>query len=77
MVAFWAAVADPSAKSSSVEDAYGNFQNSGVVPVVDGQAVIRFKDPNNYNIGQKKVESHVHYRWIGKKMMGKVNTVFI
>lgn len=79
LLAFWAAESDPKVKSPSAEEAYGDFTNSGVVPVVNGQATIKFKNPSDYHVAQgtKHLKSHVHYRWIGKKMMGEVNTIFL
>ena len=79
LLAFWAADEGADGKTTSAEEAYGDFHNSGVVPVVDGQATIRFKDPGEYHVmeGKKHLESHIHYRWIGKSMMGKVNTAYV
>lgn len=76
-VAFWAA--SPKATTQAglpVMDAYGDWTNAGVVPVDEsGKAVIRFQDPVDYKVGVKHKKSHVHYRWVGEKMMGAVKTV--
>jgi len=77
LLAFWAADSPSDQKTPSAEEAYGDFQNSGVVPVINGKATIRFKEPGEYHVldGKKHLESHVHYRWVGKSLMSKVNTV--
>lgn len=45
-------------------DAYGNFGNSGVVPVSSGIANLPLRCPMQYKVRGKTLPRHVHYRAI-------------
>lgn len=75
-VAFWAA--NPHDNTPEVMDAYGKYNNSGVVMSNDeGIATLRVIKGSGYNVPSGRyIKPHVHYREIGGDyaMMGPVMT---
>ena len=79
-VLYWAT--DPVDKNNlkSWQEAYGNFENAGVVVADgDGSALLHVKKPQPYLVPLRtQIEPHVHYRICGKDgMMGPVKSIFI
>jgi len=58
-VAYWAAT---KAGGRSPGEAYGTFENSGVVHVNNGQAKLVVDCPGQYYVRGKLLKNHVHYR---------------
>ena len=79
-VAYWAARpgSDP---ETPVTDAYGKFDNSGVVMSdANGIATISFEKGTEYTVPSgRQLKSHVHYRELSGEygMIGPVQTVFV
>jgi hypothetical protein len=46
--------------------AYNEFENAGVVPVENGQALLQLNCPGQYKVPRKSrpLPRHVHYRWV-------------
>ena len=64
----------------NVFDAYGKFENSGVVQSNDkGEANISFDRGSEYDVPSgRHLKSHVHYRILrDSSMMGDIKTIFI
>lgn len=69
-VLYWAS--NPSAEiKTNPRDAYGNYENYGIAPIVDNKADLYVKCPGTYNVTRGKVvkitkplPKHVHYRVI-------------
>lgn len=83
-VAYWSAKPGENPESSSlptVKDAYGKFENSGVVMSdEDGVATLAFDKGTAYVVPSgKHIGSHVHYRELTGEygMIGPVKSVFI
>ncbi len=77
-VAYWAA--NPGKNPEiDVYDAYGNFENSGVVQSdAHGNAVLKFNKGTAYVVPSgKRLSSHVHYRELSGIMMRPVQSVFV
>jgi uncharacterized membrane protein YuzA (DUF378 family) len=79
-VAYWSA--NPGNNPDTpVEEAYGKFENSGVVMSDDkGVATLSFEKGTEYVVPSgKRLKSHVHYRELAGKygMMGPVQSVFV
>lgn len=76
-VVYWAAKGKGEVPEGlSVEEAYGDYSNAGMVEVEDGKALIRFKNPVGYRVGGREMKPHVHYRWVSKGgMLSKVHTL--
>ena len=79
-VAYWAARpgSDP---ETPVTDAYGKFDNSGVIMSdASGIATISFEKGTEYTVPSgRQLKSHVHYRELSGEygMIGPVQTVFV
>ena len=60
-------------------DAYGNFQNQGIVTSdKDGKATIVFNKPGSYKVSNKQLPLHIHYRyWTEYGLTSDVKTVNI
>lgn len=64
---YWAS--DPSDKvSDHPKNAYGQFKNSGIVPIANGSALLRIWCPGRYRVPRfsgkdKEIPRHVHYRY--------------
>jgi hypothetical protein len=65
---YWAS--DPSdAVADHPKTAYGQYQNSGIVPIMNGSAILRLWCPGRYKVprsfpgGGKEIPRHVHYRY--------------
>lgn len=72
-ILYWAAQA-----KENIKDPYGQFSNSGAVGVKNGKVTIRFQQPNAYTIGNKKIEAHVHYRWLNEDgLMSRIHKLKI
>ena len=76
-VVYWAS--EPTADVfGSPQEAYNNFDNAGVVPVVDGTAVLALQCPGNYVVPMRRgspLPKHVHYRAVYKEgILGRVQT---
>lgn len=78
-VVYWAA--DPGNEvGSSPQEAYGEFMNSGVADVQNGEAVLVIHCPQTYKVKKfgiynKELSKHVHYRLVNKNgMMSEVKT---
>lgn len=83
-VVYWAAEPDPNATSASVKpwnEAYGNYENSGVAQAgPDGKAILRVRGPPQpYKVPMKgKIEPHIHFRIEESHgMMGRVMTYWM
>jgi hypothetical protein len=78
-VVYWAA--KPNDKVVEVEEAYGDFSNSGVVMANNmGEATLTFSKGSEYVVPSgKQLKSHVHYREFKDRygMMGPVQSVFV
>jgi hypothetical protein len=78
-VAYWATL--PNKKDGSVEEAYKDYSNSGVVMSDDnGEAILTFNKGSGYYIPSgRHLESHIHYREIGKdwQLMGPIQTQYL
>jgi len=70
---FWGSVIE----SDDPYEAYGGYTNAGVADVrADGIAVVSLRTPKKYSIfGGKRLQPHVHYRWVGPRgMLSPVKT---
>jgi uncharacterized membrane protein YuzA (DUF378 family) len=84
-VAYWSAKpVNESPESSTpptVKDAYGKFENSGVVMSDEnGVATLVFEKGTSYVVPSgRKIDSHVHYRELSGEygMIGPVQSVFV
>jgi uncharacterized membrane protein YuzA (DUF378 family) len=80
-VAYWSAKPGKNTEIPTVKDAYGNFENSGVVMSdEDGIATLAFDKGTAYVVPSgKHIGSHVHYRELTGEygMIGPVQSVFI
>lgn len=80
-VAYWSAKPGKESSLPQVKDAYGNFENSGVVMSdEDGIATLAFDKGTAYVVPSgKHIGSHVHYRELTGEygMIGPVQSVFI
>ena len=80
-VAYWSAKPGKESSLPTVKDAYGNFENSGVVMSdEDGIATLAFDKGTAYVVPSgKHIGSHVHYRELTGEygMIGPVQSVFI
>ena len=78
-VAYWAT--NPGSNPNiDVFDAYGKFENSGVVLSNDkGEAILSFDKGSEYNVPSgRHLKSHVHYRTVpSSAMMGDIHTLFV
>ena len=80
-VVYWAS--NPSDKILRVQDAYNNYENSGVTTANDdGVAILRVKKPSAYRVPRtyinKKLEPHIHYRLCKTPgMLSSVKTVML
>jgi len=79
-VAYWAATPNDN-ENRFVLDAYGDYNNSGVVlSDNNGVATLIFDKGTGYNVpGGKHINPHVHYRELNGEwsMIGPVKTIFI
>lgn len=79
-VAYWAATPNDD-ENRNVLDAYGDYNNSGVVlSDNNGVATLIFDKGTGYNVpGNRHINSHVHYRELSGEwgMIGPVKTIFI
>jgi uncharacterized membrane protein YuzA (DUF378 family) len=83
-VAYWSANPGENPESTSlptVKDAYGKFENSGVVMSdADGIAILAFDKGTAYVVPSgRQIDSHVHYRELSGEygMIGPVQSVFV
>lgn len=80
-VVYWAAETSKEPKWDSPKQAYGDYENAGVVVAnALGHAILRVRSPSGYTVPwmRKTVTPHVHYRVeIGRGMWGPVKTVGI
>ena len=91
-VAYWSAkpgkesglptvIESPSSSLPQVKDAYGNFENSGVVMSdAQGVATLTFDKGTAYVVPSgRQIDSHVHYRELSGEygMIGPVQSVFV
>jgi uncharacterized membrane protein YuzA (DUF378 family) len=77
-VIYWAS--NPSSTTfNNPVDAYGNFENQGVVTSdKDGKATIIFNKPGSYKVNNKQLPLHIHYRyWTKFGLTSDVKTVNI
>lgn len=78
-VAYWAS--NPGKNPHiDVWDAYGKFENSGVVVANDqGEATLSFDKGSEYDVPSgRHLTSHVHYRTMpNSSMMGPIHTIFV
>jgi len=79
-VAYWSSVPVLNNSVPDVEDAYGNFANSGVVTSDrNGVAALSIAPGTSYKVPfDKEIKKHVHYRELDLEfgMMGKLHTVY-
>jgi uncharacterized membrane protein YuzA (DUF378 family) len=83
-VAYWSANPvneSPSSSLPPVKDAYGKFENSGVVMSdANGVAILAFDKGTAYVVPSgRQIDSHVHYRELSGEygMIGPVQSVFV
>jgi uncharacterized membrane protein YuzA (DUF378 family) len=80
-VAYWSAKPGKESSLPQVKDAYGNFENSGVVMSdAQGVATLTFDKGTAYVVPSgRQIDSHVHYRELSGEygMVGPVQSVFI
>lgn len=80
-VAYWSAKPGKNTEIPTVKDAYGNFENSGVVMSdAQGVATLTFDKGTAYVVPSgRQIDSHVHYRELSGEygMIGPVQSVFI
>lgn len=83
-VAYWSAKPgneSPSSSLPTVKDAYGKFENSGVVMSdATGIATLAFEKGTPYVVPSgRQIDSHVHYRELSGEygMIGPVQSVFV
>jgi uncharacterized membrane protein YuzA (DUF378 family) len=77
-VVYWAAEAE--GKKETPEEAYGSYENSGIVPVIDGKATLYFKCPGQYKVGslwKMTLPKHVHFRLVYDNHISEVHTVVL
>jgi uncharacterized membrane protein YuzA (DUF378 family) len=77
-VIYWAS--NPSSTTyNNPLDAYGNFDNQGVVTSdKDGKATIIFNNPGSYKVDGKELPVHIHYRyWTEYGLTSELKTVNI
>jgi hypothetical protein len=79
-IAYWAALPKKSQDTPYVDDAYGKFENSGVVMSdKNGVAELLILPGSEYTIPSGKViDRHIHYRELDLPagMMGRIETVY-
>ncbi len=77
-VIYWASNPASTTYSNPV-DAYGDFENQGVVTSdKDGKATIIFNKPGSYKVNGKELPQHIHYRyWTEYGLASDVKTVNI
>jgi len=79
-IAYWAALPKQSQETPYVDDAYGKFENSGVVMSDNnGVAELLILPGSEYRIPSGKViDRHIHYRELDLPagMMGRIETVY-
>jgi uncharacterized membrane protein YuzA (DUF378 family) len=67
-------------KVNTPEIAYNSTQNTGVVQVINGEAILSFKCPQEYKVilGLKTIKKHVHYRCVlPNGWVSSVKSVFV
>jgi hypothetical protein len=69
-------------KKSNPRDAYGNYDNYGVSPIVDGKATMYIKCPASYRVSHfgidKDLPKHIHYRVVySNGLLSRVETITI
>jgi len=76
-VIYWASEKDEKKIIDNPWDAYGQYVNSGVAQVKDGEAVLKYVDPTKYQVNGKTLPKHLHYRLccIDNIMLGEVKTI--
>jgi uncharacterized membrane protein YuzA (DUF378 family) len=59
--------------------AYGNYQNAGVVQANNkGEAILKVREPQSYNVPFQTLDPHVHYRSVDSSgILGPVKTAFV
>jgi hypothetical protein len=73
-VVYWAA-ASTGEIVPTPQAAYDGFANAGVVPVVNGTAVLPLQCPAPYKVRGKTLKKHVHYRAVYPDgILGRVQT---
>jgi uncharacterized membrane protein YuzA (DUF378 family) len=79
-IAYWAALPKQSQDTPYVDEAYGKFENSGVVMSdINGVAELLILPGSEYTIPSGKViDRHIHYRELDLPagMMGRIETVY-
>jgi uncharacterized membrane protein YuzA (DUF378 family)/sporulation protein YlmC with PRC-barrel domain len=77
-IAYWAAL--KMQENQDVKTAYNNYENSGVVlSDNNGNAVLKIKEGDGYNVPYKHVKKHIHYRVLNidnNNLMGPIETLF-
>ena len=79
-VAYWAALPNNSSKIPNVNDAYGNYTNSGVAMSNDkGEVILTLNKGSGYKVPfNKYIKPHVHYRELNNEwaLMGPIKTLY-
>ena len=59
--------------------AYGNYENAGVVQANNkGQAILKVREPQSYNVPFQTLTPHIHYRSVDSSgFLGPVKTKFL
>jgi uncharacterized membrane protein YuzA (DUF378 family) len=77
-VVYWAAEKDSGHIEENPQDAYKDFDNVGVVNVVNNKATLKFNCPESYKVGRSLMRNtltpHVHYRLIYRS--GIISEIF-
>jgi uncharacterized membrane protein YuzA (DUF378 family) len=78
-IIWWAASEDQHTIAKNPDEAYKEYQNSGVSTVsTDGTVKIVFPCPTQYKIPSgRTLKKHLHYRETHGGMLGEVKTIFL
>lgn len=76
-VIYWASEKDENKIINNPWEAYGQYVNSGVTQVKDGEAILKYVNPTKYKVDGKTLPKHLHYRLCCDTniMMGEVRTI--
>jgi len=75
-VIWWASKPDDSTIAPTYDIAYDEYKNSGVSNVQsDGNAYITLPCPQQYNVNNKKLPKHLHFREANGAMLSEVKTI--
>lgn len=59
-------------------NAYGNYMNTGISTINNGETVFTINCPSSYNVGGMTLKPHIHYRIVYPKgVLGEIKTIFV